>query len=355
MDQILEGQEFTFGYLDDIIVGGISPADHQQRLRQVLTRLQKHQVILNRDKCEVGLDKIEYLGHLISGAGIQPTQQKVEAIHRAETPRDVKTLRAFLGLINYYGKFMANLSSLLSPLYELLKLDSKWHWGTIQQGAFQRAKDQLSGDTILVHYSPDLPLVLSSDASSFGLGAILAHRMPGGGERPIAFASRKLNAAECNYSQVEKEALAIMFGLKRFHHYIFGRKFLIKTDHRPLLTLFGPRHEVSAHTLSRINRWAMTLAEYSYEIEFVTTNKMSADYCSRAPVDPAPPTAEVDKTINAILHNAIEEIPLTHTQIERATRNDATLMEVSRLLTCGWPEKMNSDNPEVSKFARVSQ
>ena len=227
MDYILRGMDFVFGYLDDIVVGGATEQEHNQRLKQVLERLGHHNVILNREKCVVGLTEIEYLGHKLSRKGIQPTQGKVTAITQAEAPTNVKTLRAFLGLINYYGKFLPNLASTLSPLSDLTKKDNIWHWEEKHAIAFQDAKNKLSTSTVLVHYSPTLPLIVSSDASNVGLGAILAHKTPGGGERPVAYTSRKLSPAERNYSQVEKEGLAVIYSLNKFHYYLFGRQFTI--------------------------------------------------------------------------------------------------------------------------------
>jgi hypothetical protein len=180
----------------------------------------------------------------MSENGLQPTEEKVMAMKKAERPRDTKTLRAFLGLINYYGKFMAGLSNTLAPLYDLLKKGKEWIWEEQQEAAFQQAKDQLSSDACLTHYDPKLQLVLSTDASSTGLGAILSHRWPDGTERPVSFASRKLSKTEVAYSQIEKEGLAIMFGMVKFHHYIFGRQFILLTDHRPLVHIFGPKNHI---------------------------------------------------------------------------------------------------------------
>ena len=152
---------------------------------------------------------------------------------------------------------------------------------------------------------------------------------------------------------MEKEALSIIFALKHFHHYIFGRNIIIQTDHRPLLTLLGPRNKVSAHTLSRINRWALLLAEYSYEIEYVPTHRMKADFFSRAPVDEAPlGPSEVDRTINAVTSQTLEAIPVDARQLEISTRHDPVLSKVMALLTAGWPEKDNNLEPEVQQFGR---
>ena len=167
--------------------------------------------------------RIEYLGHIIDEEGRHPTAEKVRAIQEATDPKDVTQLRSFLGILTYYGKFLPNLSSTLKPLYDLLGKDKKWIWGDKQ-------KEALQADSLLVHFDPMKPLVLACDASDYGIGAVLSH-MEDGQECPIAYTSRTLNAAEKHYSQLDKEALAIVSGVKKFHNYIYGRHFTIQSDH----------------------------------------------------------------------------------------------------------------------------
>ena len=147
-------------------------------------------------------------------------------------------LKSFLGLLNYYGKFIPNLSTLLAPLHRLLRKQSTWTWGSEQQGAFDRVRGILTSDSVLVHYDPSKPLLLACDASPYGVGAVLSHKLADGSERPVAYASRSLGPAEKKYSQLDKEGLAIIFGVKQFHQYIVGRHFTILSDHKPLQHLF---------------------------------------------------------------------------------------------------------------------
>ena len=165
---------------------------------------------LNHAKCAFLLPQVEYLGHIIDQHGLHPTKDKVKAIREAPQPQNINRLRSFLSIVNYYGKFMPNLSAKLSPLYQLLQKNGKWHWGPEQAEAFMSAKEALQDDTLLVHYDNSKPLQLACDASPYGLGAVLSHIMEDGQERPIAYASRTLTAAEKNYSQLEKEALRIL-------------------------------------------------------------------------------------------------------------------------------------------------
>ena len=147
--------------------------------------------------------------------GIQPSPDKVKAVQEAPIPQDVTQLKSFLGLVNYYGKFLPDLSHLLAPLYRLLQKDVEWYWKADQQSAFEEVKKLLTSDRLLVHYDSDRELLLACDASPYGLGAVLSHQGTNGEEQPIAFVSRSLNPAEKNYSQLEKEGLAIVFAVKK--------------------------------------------------------------------------------------------------------------------------------------------
>ena len=200
----------------------------------VLTCLENAGLRLKQQKCAFMLPFVNYLGHTISSEGLQPTKEKVRAITDAPTPTNVAQLRSFLGLVNYYGKFLPQLATTLAPLYSLLRKTNKWQWTDKQQQAFKAAKDQLSSSKLLVHYNPDRELLLSCDASPYGIGAVLSQISPNKEEKPIAFASRSLAPAERKYSQLDKEGLSIIFGVRKFHQYLFGRKFTIQSDHRPL-------------------------------------------------------------------------------------------------------------------------
>ena len=170
---------------------------------------------------------VEYLGHRIDRDGLHPTDEKVRAIRDAPNPRDVTELRSFLGLINYYGKFLPQLSTVLAPLYRLLRKDERWSWKAEQIKAFKKAKSLLQEAPVLVHYDNTKELILACDASPYGVGAVISHRMDDGSERPIGYASSSLSPAEKKYSQLEKEALAIIFGVKKFHQYLYGLRFTI--------------------------------------------------------------------------------------------------------------------------------
>ena len=244
MDTVLRGITGVVCYIDDILISSADEESHMCLLSEVFTRLGSHGFRLKLEKCQFLLPSIEYLGHVISKDRIKPVPSKVEAITKAPTPTNLQQLRSFLGLIHYYGKFIPNLSTLLHPLNALLQANTDWEWSPECAKAFKEAKNQIISAKVLTHYNPSLPVTFAADASAYGVGSVLSHMFPDGSEHPIAFASRTLTSSERNYAQLEKEALALVFGVKKFHRYIYGRKFTLITDHRPLTTILGPKKGV---------------------------------------------------------------------------------------------------------------
>ena len=239
MENLLQGIPRVCVYLDDILVMGDTEQEHLANLAQVLGRLQDAGMRLKREKCAFLLPSVAYLGHVISADGLHTSDSKVEAIVDAPDPKNLTELCSFLGMVNYYGKFLPNLATILGPLYKLLRRTSAWNWGPRQKKAYCHVKRLLKSSTLLTHFDDRLPVILECDASPYGVGAVLFHQMLDGGEKPIGFASRTLTKAEQNYSHLDKEALAIVFGVKKYHQYIYGRRFAIRTDHKPLTHIFS--------------------------------------------------------------------------------------------------------------------
>ena len=185
MESLLGGLPHVCIYLDDILITGESDVAHLTNLAVVLERLESAGTRLKREKCAFMIPEVEYLGHSISAKGIQPVGAKVRPIRDAPRPQDISQLRSFLGMLNYYGKFLPNLAALLRPLYDLLQSATTWTWGDSQEQAFCKAKELLSSAPLLTHYDPEKPLVLSCDASPYGVGAVLSHRMEDHSEQPL--------------------------------------------------------------------------------------------------------------------------------------------------------------------------
>ena len=282
MDQILEGVEGTSCILDDMIITGKDDKEHLENLEEVLKRLQANGLRANREKCEFFQTKITYCGHEVDRHWFHKTQEKIHAVVNAPRPENVQQLRSFLGLVNYYHKFLPNLATTLNPLNGLLEQGKRWKWTTECEEAFQSVKKLITSDMVLTQYDPGRPLRLACDASPVGIGAVLSHIMEDGSERPIAFTSRTLTKAERNYSQIDKEALALVWGVKKFHLYLFGRHFTLVTDHEPLTSIFNPKKGIPAMTVARLQRYALFLAGFEYSIEYKkTTQHGNADGLSR--------------------------------------------------------------------------
>ena len=335
MDNLLSDIPKAVSRLDDILVAGIDEEDHLHTLSLVLERLLTAGFRLNKAKCKFLQKCVTYLGHKIDGEGLHPTEDKLAAIRDAPRPKDVTALKSFLGLIMFYSRFMPHHSTILAPLHNLLKKDTPWKWSKVEEDAFVAAKDLILNSQTLVHYDHTLSLYLSCDASSYGAGAVLSHKM-NGQFRPVAFASCSLTAAQKNYSQIEKEAFSIIFGLKRFRQYLYGRSFVILTDHRPLLSLFGPKNPVPAHAAARLQRWALILASYNYNIEYRSTSAHAdADSMCRLPL----PQTWSPKCENVECYFLEPEIvtTLTSQMIQKETRVDPVLSQVYSFIIGGWP------------------
>ena len=177
--------------------------------------------------------------------------------------------------LNYYGKFIQNLSSILHPLNHLLHANQKWKWTDECTQAFEEAERQLVSAHVLTHYDPTLPISLTADASAYGIGAVISHVLSDGSEKPISFASHTLTAAEKNYSQLEKEALSLIFGVCKFHQYLYGRKFTLITDHKPLTAIFSSKKGIPILAATQLQRWALLLSGYDYNICFRATETHS--------------------------------------------------------------------------------
>ena len=336
MENLLKGLNNVCIYLDDILVTGSSESDHLKNLATVLEKLEEAGVRLKKSKCHFMLSSIEYLGHKISEKGIQPTEEKVRAIVKAPAPNNVTQLKAFLGMLNYYAKFLPNLSSKLAPLYRLLQKNTPWSWGEEQRQAFQQAKVALTSAKVLVHYDPSQKLILSCDASPYGVGAVLSHKLEDGTEHPVAFASRSLSPAEKKYAQLNKEGLAIVFGVRHFHHYLLGRRFTIYSDHKPLQYLFSEDKAIPTMASSRIQRWALTLSAYDYDIVFKPGSQhANADVLSRLPL-PEHPTSVPLPQETVLLMEVLQASPVTAKQIKTWTSHDPVLSKVRDKVLQGW-------------------
>lgn len=339
MDSMLKGLPGVTCYLDDILVTGTTNEEHLRNLEAVLKILLERGVRVRREKCEFFQPSLEYLGHLIDSESIRPTQEKVKAVLCAPVPKDKRQLKSFLGMINYYGKFLPQLATVLHPLNNLLCNDTSWKWDSQCQYAYKKVRDMLASNAVLTHYDPAKPLQLGCDASPYGVGAVLSHMEEDGSTRPIAYASRTLSSAEKNYSQLEKEGLALVFGIKKFHAYIYGRRFQLMTDHEPLQYIFGPKRGIPTVAAARLQRWAVILSAYDFSLEHRSSqDNIEPDCLSRLPL-PSTESEQADD-IDSFFRLWVEALPVTCRDIARGTERSPLLSKVKTLTIQGWPSNM---------------
>ena len=279
------------------------------------------------------------MGHVITSEGIKKSPEKVEAIQQAKRPKNIVELRQFLGLINHYHRFIPDASTILKPLNELKEHSYKWNKKC--EEAFIKIKEILASEKVLVTYDPKLPLILETDASPVGISAILSHSFPDG-DRPIAYASRTLTKTEQNYSQLDREALGIFWGAKKFYQYLYGREFTFVTDNKPLQQILFPDKELPAYTATRMLRYALFLSQFNYKIIHRRAKQHEhVDYFSRAPVDIYPlnfideSTYLQNQKIEVLNFVKSTEDQISREDLQNETKNDPELTKLRKDLENG--------------------
>ncbi|CAG8757391.1 6824_t:CDS:2 [Rhizophagus irregularis] len=243
----------------------------------IFDRLEDAGLKLNPDKCSFVKEELEFLGHIVSNKGIRTDPAKIQKVKDFPVPLNVTQLRGFLGLASYYRRFVPGFSRIATPLNKLLKKGVAYSWGEEQQVAFEQLKQTLIALPILIFPDFEKQFVLLTDASTFGLGAILSQLDEDGNDRVIAYASRTCNKAESNYSATELECLAVIWAVKHFHAYIYGQRFKLVTDHAALCHLFN-----TATPIGRLARWVMKLQMYDFETTHRSRRKhLNVDSLSR--------------------------------------------------------------------------
>ena len=288
IDAVLHGLPFAYAYLDDILVASPDAASHADHLRQVLQRLQSHGLVINPSKCVFGEAQLQFLGHLVSADGIRPVPAKVEAIQKFPVPATYRQLREFLGLTNFYRRFLPDCATILQPLTDLLRGPAKSknkplpEWSPEADSAFRRIKDILVQATLLAHPLPDSPLSLMVDASSVGVGGVLQQRI-GDHWCPLAFFSQRLQPREVKYSTFGRELLAAYLTVRHFRHYLEGREFCIFTDHQALCHAINSPN--SNHS-PRESRHLIYIAEFTSDVRYVKGDgNLVADALSRVAIE----------------------------------------------------------------------
>jgi hypothetical protein len=284
----LAGLDGVQSYIDDILVWGTTREEHDRRLRATQSRLTQTGFTINVEKTVLAQRSVRYLGHILSGDGIQLDHSKVQAMVNLPPPTSPDELRSFLGAVTYLSRFIPRFADLTAPLHAAVHAKTPWEWTTTMNHHFQLLKTALTEAPVLAPFDQSLPTTVAADASPFGLGAALLQE-----GRPVAYAARSLHKAERNYSQIEKELLGVVFGCERFAFYTTGRPTQILTDHEPLVGLVDKQYE---QVTPRLTRFLERLWPFQLKFKYVKgIHHQLPDFLSRLPglCDPPPATDSV--------------------------------------------------------------
>lgn len=283
LSTILADCEGTVHLIDDVIVHGKTKSEHDKRLEKVMRQITKYNLTLNQEKCEFAKSTVNFIGYKILDSGILPLQSNVEGLQKVPEPRNQKELKSFLASSNFYLKFVPGYAVIAEPLRKLLRKDVEWTWTETHTSAVNEIKQRIMSPPVLAYFNPELPTIVTCDSSQYAVGCHLS-QMHNGIEKPVAFASRSLSEVERKYSASEREALACIFACEHWHIYLYGRKFVLRTDHEALKCLLLTSG--SGHKPLRIYRWSDRLLEYNFTVEHVRgQNNVAADMLSRLTIE----------------------------------------------------------------------
>ena len=364
MTDLLQGIPGTKVIMDDILIYGKSIEEHDSHLDGVLDTVQRSGHKLNKAKRELRKEELGFFGHRVGKDGIKPDPEKVRAIIELSPPSNVSELQRLLGMINYLGKFLPDLSSILQPLNDLLKISSAWVWGSPQAEAFEQVKQLISTAPVLAFYDPNRKTVVSSDASSYGIGGVLLQEGDDKSFRPVAFCSQTLTQSEQNYAQIEKECLGAVWACEKFYRYLAGlHVFELRTDHKPLVPL------INQQTLDRVpircQRLLMRLRRFNAIAVYIPGKDLVlADALSRSPLPFSTNGCDnLDDEVQVFLNAVESSRPGSEEKIqliEKTTREDQELQEVTKLVLNGWlkyqmqvPENVRSFFPYHGELSYV--
>ncbi|UYV76054.1 hypothetical protein LAZ67_13002338 [Cordylochernes scorpioides] len=284
MDEVTKGLDFVFVYIDDVLIASKNENDHIQHLHTIFKRLSDHGLTINISKSVFGKPSLEFLGHIIDNKGIKPLPEKIRIVKDFPQPNSTRQLQRFIGLVNFYHRFIKNSSHILAPLYSLLKTKSpnaSLNWTSDTLEAFQNIKNALAENTLLNYPQPNSTLSVLVDASNVAVGGVLQQLNDTAWE-PISFFSKKLSPAETKYSAFDRELLAAFLSVKHFSYFLDGKTFMLFTDHKPLTYAFTSKSERSPRQERHLNY----LSQFSMDIRYVKgSENIVADTLSRIEIE----------------------------------------------------------------------
>lgn len=323
-------------YVDDLIIWGHTKKEHDDALRKVFQVARQHNVKFNLSKCEFAQKQVCFMGHVISEKGVALNPDRLEAILKMKDPTSKKDVQILLGVVNYVNKYVPNFAIESHPLRELLKKDVVFTWGETEINALNKIKKKLTESPVLQFYNPNKEITVSVDSSSTGLGACLLQE-----KLPVCYASKSLTETQTHYAQIEKEMLAVLFGLNKFHDYVYGRHVTVETDHKPLIHIVSKTMDKCPARLQRIllqlQKYQFTL-KYTPGKELIIADALSRTHFSQGEVnDP-----DVTEQVCVINPENISNDYLQKIKVE--TEKDVVLKKLYQIIKVGWPNSLKHVN-----------
>ena len=295
LDQNLEGLKGVFKIADDVLITGQGETereadeDHDRNLKSLLDRCRARNIKFSKKKCTFKCDDVQFIGHRLTKEGLKPDPAKVKAILSMKKPDDVAAVQRLMGMVKYLSKFLSDLSQICEPIRRLTHKDVPWFWTKEQDAAFDKIKEAVTSAPVLKYFDSSKPTEGSGDASSQGLGFVLTQE-----DHPVTYTSQALTQVEQRFSQIEKELLTQVFGLEHNHQYVYGRKVILYTDHKPWVSI---SRKPLASAPKRLQRLVLRLQQYDAEIRYRPGREMYlADTLARAYQSPSPTDTQRSET-----------------------------------------------------------
>ena len=335
---------------DDILIGGRNIDEHNATLKMVFQRAEDFGVTFNLEKCQFGVEELEFYGYRFTKDGLKPTPDKVRAVKESSQPETKGAVKNFLGMTGYLSKFIPRYASITAPLRKLTQSNVKYRWGTEEQDAFEKLKASISSEDTMIYFNPSKPIIVRTEASYHdGLSAGL-FQDKGQGLQPVHFISRAMTETEKRYSQTEKDALAVRWAKNRFRMYLLGApKFKIITGHKPILSMFN---KASTKLPPRIERWVMDMQDVDFELVYEPgkDEQDPLDFLSRHPLAVSG-TDNTEKIVKNII-SAEHAVVLDH--IREETRRDRELQKLQeRIVKEDW-EKYRKDH-DINQYYSIKE
>ena len=332
LDSVYIGLPGVTGIADDMIVYGRTEEEHDRNLILFLERTRSNGLVLNKKKLQFKQKEVSFFGHRWSPNGISPDPKKIDSILRMEFPNDKDTMHSFLGPVNFLNRYTPRMAELCSPLRKLILKDSHFAPGVQDLAAFEAIKAEFKQKIELPFFDKNKDSVLQTDASKKGFGAVLLQD-----NHPVYYASRTLTSAEKNYQNLEREAMAAVWGMEKFHYFLYGKQFFLQTDQKPLVSIFR-KHMIDVSP--RVQRIAIRAWQYDFIPEYLPGKQnVISDALSRVtPLELQDSDAEKEiLVVNLLQYSTIEQ--REKDELLQATDKDAELQALKNVISTGWPAK----------------